>query len=130
MKFDLSLSRIFDACRKAVYPTPEEKAEKQRRLQIRELSLDLARAVRGVKIGEYTQDDMRAYSAMTAGFPMTPHIPVKLVPLSDIQKEWHIRDFSEKLLKLGVSQSEIEGVIVRSEEDMRNPRNFDFPPSY
>ncbi|MFP4313263.1 MAG: hypothetical protein ACLFR0_02945 [Alphaproteobacteria bacterium] len=123
MKTSGFLKSAFDACRKLVFPTPEERAESLKRERIKDLSLDLARAVRGVRAGEYTEEQQQAmlYSVGPFGGGVV-HLPRPLISLSEEQKQWHIRDKSEKLAALGVSQEEISDIIYRSEEAMRNPK--------
>lgn len=117
-----SLKNAFDACRKVFFPTPEEKVQMAKDAEIRDLSLDLARAVRGVRVGEYTEEQQIAMCYSVSPLGGVPHLPRPLITLTPDQKEWRINHISEKLAELGVPEQSIRAIITEGEEAMKNPR--------
>lgn len=117
-----NLTDVFDACRKVFFPTPEEKAQMAKDREIKDLSLDLARAVRGVRVGEYTEEQQIAMCYSVSPLGGVPHLPRPLITLTEDQKEWRIKNISKKLADLGVDEQNIQAIITEGEEAMKNPR--------
>ena len=119
----LSLRPLFEAVRRVVNPTPEERAESQRKEDIRKASANLDLAARGFKLEPLTADEIAQETIAFGGLHgMISPRHSKAVPVNDEDKAIQVQKASAKLLALGVTQENIDGIIADAEDAMKNPR--------
>lgn len=128
----ISITSIFEACRKEFWPTPEEAAERDRQREIRDLCRDLDLAVRGKRIGELSEEDANAYMIGFGGLYGIAPLQPPLIDLNEEQKAFHISKISAELLDKGVEQQKIDGIIAHAQDCMDNPKRtwFGYPEDF
>lgn len=127
-----SIKGIFEACRKEIFPTPEEAAKRKEKQNIKELCGDLDLAVRGKRLGELSEQDRNNFMIGFSGLYGVGYMQQPLIDLNDEQKAFHISKISAELLDKGVDQQKIDGIIAHAQDCMDNPKRtwFGYPEDF
>lgn len=114
------LRDAFEAARKRLAPTLEERAQQRIASEIQRLETDLILTVRGhktyapVDIKHFDTRDLPSERALGYFFMMEDFLPRR----SDNQKPQSIEELSNRLQALGVSTLRINGLISATKADM------------